>query len=367
MGHRARQVFDLPEVGLWALEHRAQQRRCGCGRLTTAVFPAGVSAPAQYGPRIRALGIYLIARQHLPYQRAAELLYDWFGVRISTATLVAFVAQGAADLEPFLDQVHRQICGSEVVHFDETGARVAGRTRWLHAASTERATCFAIHDSRGVAGIDHAGVLPRFTGIAVHDGYHCYRNYPTATHALCNAHHLRDLLGVIEQDEHHKQTWAVQMDRLLRTLSTTVEKDRADGHLSLDPLQLAGYHAAYHQIIALGHSQNPPPTTRTGKRGPIKKTHAANLLHRLDRDRYQLLRFATDFRIPFDNNLVERDIRMVKLQQKISGSWRTTTGADRFLALRAYISTAAKHGHHVTQALTQLAAREPWTIPAPAT
>jgi transposase len=240
---------------------------------------------------------------------------------------------------------------------------VQGRTRWLHAASTSLATCFAIHDSRGVQGIDHAGVLPNFTGIAIHDGYHCYRKYPNATHALCNAHHLRDLLGVIEQDEHQTQTWAIQMDRLLRALSTTVEQATHDGHSSLDPLQLAGYHAAYQQIITLGHRQNPPPTVRTGKRGPTRKTHAANLLHRLDRDRHHALRFAHDFRVPFDNNLVERDIRMVKLQQKISGCWRTTTGADGFLALRAYISTAAKHGHHVTQALTQLAARNPWPIP----
>jgi transposase len=364
MGYEARQVFDLPEIRLRVVEHRGHQRRCGCGRISTAEFPAATSAPAQYGPRIRALGIYLIARQHLPYHRAAELLYDWFSTGVSTGTLATFIAQGAADLEPFRDEVHRQICSSEVVHFDETGARVAGRTRWLHAASTSRATCFAIHDSRGVQGINHAGVLPNFTGVAIHDGYHCYRTYPQATHALCNAHHLRDLLGVIEADEHQNQTWARQMDGLLRTLSTTVQKAKRDGHSSLDPLQLAGYHAAYQQIITLGHRQNPPPTIRTGKRGPIRKTHAANLLHRLDRDRHHLLRFAADFRIPFDNNLVERDIRMVKLQQKISGCWRTNKGADRFLAIRSYISTATKHGHHVTRALTQLAAREPWTLPA---
>jgi transposase len=220
VGDHARQVFDLPEIGLWALAHRAQQRRCGCAQLTTAAFPAGVAAAAQYGPRIRALGIYLIlvARQHLPYQRAAEFCYDCFGVRISTATLVALIAQGAEDLHPCRNEVHRQICDSEVVHFDQTGARVQARTRWLDAASTQHATCFQIHDSRGVEGINRGGVLPHFTGIAVHDGYHCYRDYPTATHALGNAHHLRDLLGIIDQDEDHKQSWATPMDRLLRAL-----------------------------------------------------------------------------------------------------------------------------------------------------
>ncbi len=367
VGHLARQVFELPEIRLRCSEHRAHTRRCLCGHQTTAAFPAGVSAPAQYGPRVRALGIYLIARQHLPYQRAAELLYDWFGVRISTATLVAFVAQGAADLGPFLSDIHRQIRESEVVHFDETGARVDGRIRWLHAASTWRLTCFALHDSRGLKGIDHAGVLPNFKGVAIHDGHHPYRHYQDATHALCNVHHLRELLGIIEQDKPGKQTWARQMDGLLRALNITVEHAKAHGHDELTPLELAAYQAAYQQIITLGHHQNPPPAIRTGKRGPIAKTPAANLHARLDRYRHHVLRFAHDFRVAFDNNLVERDIRMVKLQQKISGCWRTTTGAHQFLAIRAYISTATKHGHHITPILTDLAARTPWTLPAATT
>jgi transposase len=307
--------------------------------------------------------VYLIVRQHVPYQRAAELLCDWFGIGISTGTLVTFVAHAGAELEPFLDEVHRQICGSEVVHFDETGARVDGRLRWLHGASTQALTFFSINDSRGYEGINHGGVLPQFGGIAIHDGWHCYRKYQSATHALCNVHHLRDLQGVIEQDQERRQTWAVQMDQLLRTLNSTVQNAKHDGHESLDPLQLAGAHACYQQIIALGHHQNPAPTVRTGKRGPIRKSHAANLLARLDRDPHQVLRFASDFRVPFDNNLIERDIRMVKLQQKISGCWRSTTGANRFLAIRAYISTAAKHGHDITHVLSRLAAHDPWMIP----
>jgi transposase len=364
VGHLARQVFELPEICLRVNEHRAHTRRCVCGHETTAAFPRALSAPAQYGPRVRALGVYLTARQHLPYQRAAELFCDWFGVRISTGTLAAFVAQGADDLGPFLDEVHERLCRAEVAHFDETGARVEGRLRWLHGASTSRLTYYAIHDRRGVQGINHAGVLPNFAGIAIHDGFHCYRQYPLAEHALCNAHHLRELLGVIEQDQHGRQTWAREMDRLLRALNRAVENAKAQDRPALSPRQLARYHARYRKIITLGQRQNPPPTIRTGKRGPIAKTPAANLLTRLDRDRDQVLRFANDFRVPFDNNLIERDIRMIKLQQKISGCWRTTTGADRFLAIRAYISTAGKHGHHVTRALTQLAARKPWTIPA---
>jgi transposase len=363
-GEEARQVFDLPPVRLLVTEHRCQSRRCGCGQITTAAFPDGVGAPTQYGPRMRALGIYLIAVQHLPYQRAAQLLADWLGAPISPATLLAFVKDGAADLDGFLEGVHEQIINSPVVHFDETGARVGGRGRWLHCASTETLTFYALHDRRGTEGIDHTGVMPRFHGIAVHDGWPQYRTYEHAIHALCNAHHLRELLAIIEQHP-DEQSWASQIDALLRALHEEVKAAKARGEDWLDPSVLAGYRAAYEQIIALGHHQNPPPTVRTGKRGPIGRSPSANLLRRLDEQREQVLRFAHDFRVPFDNNLVERDIRMIKIQQKISGSWRTTAGADHFIALRAYISTTRKQSRDILEALASLARHTPW-LPAAA-
>jgi transposase len=363
-GHRARQVFDLPEIRLGVCEHRAQRRRCACGHETTAVFPAAVTAPAQYGPRVRALGLYLVGFQHLPYGRAAQLLGDWIGAPVSTGTLAAFMARGAEDLQPFLDTVHAQITAAPVAHFDETGARSQGRLRWLFCASTEKATFYSLHDKRGFDGLDHAGVLPHFTGIAVHDGFKPYRRYTDAQHALCNAHHLRELQGVFEQHpDDPQQSWAVRMDRLLRDLHSTVQRTRTSGEDWLDPSELAGYRAAYEQIIALGNHHNPAPTIPTGKRGVIKQTHARNLLVRLDEHREQVLRFAHDFRVPFDNNQAERDIRMIKLQQKISGCWRTITGAEQFLALRSYLNTAAKNQHPITDALTALATRHPW-LPA---
>lgn len=364
VGHLARQVFDLPEIRLGVCEHRAQRRRCACGHETTAAFPAQVTAPVQYGPRVRALGLYLVGFQHLPYARAAQLLSDWIGAPVSTGTLAAFMARGAEDLQPFLDEVHAQITAAPVAHFDETGARTQGQLRWLFAASTATATFYSLHDKRGFDGLDHAGVLPHFTGIAVHDGFKPYRRYTQAQHALCNVHHLRELLGVIEQHpDDPQQSWAVHMDRLLRDLHTTVQRTRASGEDWLEPSVLAGYRAAYEQIIALGNHHNPAPTIKTGKRGVIKQTPARNLLVRLDRDREQVLRFAHDLRVPFDNNQAERDIRMIKLQQKISGCWRTITGAEQFLALRSYLSTARKNQHPVTHALTALATRDPW-LPA---
>ncbi len=357
-------MFDLPPVRLLVTEHRAQRRRCACGHVTCADFPAGVGAPAQYGPQIRALGIYLIAVQHLPYQRAARLLSDWLGAPLSPATLVAFVADGAEDLDEFLDVVHKQIIASPVAHFDETGARVAGRGRWLHCASTETLTFYALHDRRGTEGIDHTGVMPRFRGIAVHDGWPQYRSYTDVTHALCNAHHLRELLAVIEQHP-ETQSWARQIDALLRALHEEVKAAKTAGEDWLDPSVLASYRAAYQQIIASANHDNPPGTIPTGKRGVIKQTPARNLLTRLDRDREQILRFAHQFQVPFDNNLVERDIRMIKIQQKISGSWRTTAGADRFFALRAYISTTRKQSRDILDALARLTDHAPW-LPAAA-
>jgi transposase len=357
-----RQVFDLPEIRLRVVEHLVQRCRCECGELTSGVFPRGVLAPAQYGTRVRALGLYLIAGQHLPYQRTARLLSDWLGAPLSTGTLAAFVRDGAESLDEFLDLVHNQLVESPLVHFDETGARAGGRTRWLHCASTETLTFYAIHDRRGTQGIDHCGVMPNYKGIAVHDGWPQYRKYTQVTHALCNAHHLRELLAVIEQND-QSQSWAVQADRLLRRVNDRVRDAKAAGLQALPERTLAGYRSAWTKIITLGHQQNPPPTDRRHERGPIGRTPAANLLHRLDQYRDDVLRFAHDFTVPFDNNLVERDIRMIKIQQKISGSWRTTTGADRFLAIRAYISTTRKQGHSLLDALTRLADHQPW-LPA---
>lgn len=361
-GEETRQVFDLPPVRLAVCEHRAQRRRCACGHVTSARFPCGVSAPTQYGPRMRALGIYLIAAQHLPYKRAAGLLSDWLSAPLSPGTLMAFVKDGADDLGEFLDRVQEQITCSPVVHFDETGVRAGGRLRWLHSSSTQTLTHYTLHDRRGTEGIDQAGVLPLFGGIAVHDGWSPYRAYTNATHALCNAHHLRELQAIIEQDP-ERQSWTSKIDTLLRALHATVQEAKATGEQSLDPWTLACYRAAYEQIIAIGHQQNPTPTKRTGKRGPIGRSTSANLLRRLDEQREEVLRFAQDFEVPFDNNLAERDIRMTKIQQKISGCWRTTTGAGRFLALRAYISTTRKQGRDTIDALAQLAKHQPW-LPA---
>lgn len=359
VAEEARQVFDLPSVALRVTEHRAERRRCACGATSPAPFPRGVSAPASYGPRLRALALYLICFQHLPYQRAARLMADWLQAPVSTGTLRAIVERGAEDLDEFEAIVRERLIDAAVAHFDETGARAEGALRWVHSASTEELTLYAVHARRGEEGIDHLGVLRPFSGVAVHDGLSTYRKYEDVDHALCNVHHLRELLGAIERDP-ETQTWAREMDALLREVKAAVEEARAEGRDALSPGTLAAFEQRYEQVIALGREQNPPPTKRTGKRGPIGRSKTANLHRRLDEHREEVLRFARDFRVPFDNNQAERDLRMVKLQQKISGSWRTIAGAEGFLALRSYLGTAAKQGHDILDVLGRLAERDPW-------
>lgn len=361
VGVERRQVFDLPpEIRLEVCEHRAQRRRCRCcGRVSVGAFPELLRAPAQYGPQLRALVCYLACYQHLPYERIARLLADCHGASLSTGTLQAIVAQGAAALEPFLDEVRGQLAGSAVLHLDETGARAAGRLHWVHEAATETLTLYGLHERRGRQGIDALGVLPGFAGVAIHDGWAPYRAYTDCKHALCNGHHLRELAGVEEQGG---QAWAHEMACLLLEIKAAVDAANDAGATQLEPRMLAGYRRRYRQIIAAGYACNPEPA-RTGKRGRPRQGKARSLLLRLDRHEDDVLRFAHDLNVPFDNNQAERDIRMIKLQQKISGCWRTREGADTFLALRSYISTARKQGQGVLAVLRAAVHGEPW-LPA---
>ena len=358
---RSRQVFDLPELpGLECVAHRIQKRRCECGNLASSSFPDGVTAPVCYGPRIRALGVYLVSYQHLRYVRAAEILSDWAHAPISVGTLQAFVAQGAAGLEGFLEEIRWQLASAEVAHFDETGGRIDGRLSWIHSASTETLTLLSAHRKRGVEAMNDAGVLPAFSGVAVHDGWAPYRNFEDALHALCGAHHLRELTGAEEQG----QTWALGMSCLLLDTKDAVDQAKAAGHRQLSGKTLAEVHASYRELIKFGHEENPGLAGQDQGRRP-KRTKAQNLLLRLDERELEVLRFAHDFRVPFDNNLSQRDLRMIKLQQKISGCWRTTQGGERFLAIRSYLSTARKQGQRPIDVLAALAAGQPWLPAAP--
>jgi transposase len=347
----ARQVFDLPPVVVRVVEHRLQHRRCRCGVVTMAGAPVGVGGPVQYGPRVRAIGAYLVGYQHLPYERACETLADLLGVGMSTGTLVAVMTRTAGGLTPFLSTVRAKLAAAPVAHFDETALRVAGGGAWVHSASTDKLSLFTVHPSRGHEAMHAAGVLPVFTGVAVHDGYTPYRRYGLA-HGLCNAHHLRELAAVVDADP--AQTWASDPARLLGEIHATVRHARDVGADGLHERLLDTYRHRYEAIISVGKTANPTPT------GHGARTPAANLLARLSGFWRDVLRFAYDLRVPFDNNLAERDIRMVKLRQKISGCLRSFPGAETFCAIRSYLSTARKHGINALDALTQLHQDQAW-------
>jgi transposase/uncharacterized coiled-coil protein SlyX len=362
VGVEARQVFDLPPLRLLATEHRAQRRRCACGTTTQAAFPDHVRAAACYGPGVRALVCYLCVHQHLPVDRTAQLLADVLGAPVATGTLAAVVTEGARGLDGFVEVVRSGLAAAPVAHFDETGARVAGRLHWVHSASTSLLSLFTVHAKRGKVAMDQAGVLPGFGGVAVHDGWAPYWRYQHATHALCGAHLLRELEAVSDEPG---QAWAAGMAELLVDVKLVADQARAAGLQRPDDWARARLHARYQRLLADGQAANPPLPTLGRRRGRARRSPAANLLARLDTHRDEVLRSLDDCRVPFDNNQAERDLRMVKLQQKISGCWRTLAGAEAYLALRSYLATARKHGMNPLAALRQLFQGHAW-LPASA-
>jgi len=358
VGDQRRQVFDLPPITLRVVEHHAQRRACVCGHLTTAPFPAHVSAPTCYGPGVAALGTYLIGRQHLPVARTAELMAEVLGAPVSTGWLASLLGSAADRLEGFTDTVREQVQAAPVAHFDETGARVAGKLWWVHVACTEGLTLYHRAKGRGKDSMNLGGVLPRFGGIGVHDGLNSYQGYEMG-HGLCNAHHLRELAGVAETTA---QDWPTQMADLLVEINQTVVAAKAQEKAALPARRLAAFRRRYRTLIDQGWAAHPPPPP-TGKQGRPKLGPAGSLVRRLDLHQDHVLRFAADFTVPFDNNQAERDIRMIRLQQKISGGWRTETGADAFLTVRSYLSSARKQGHGALDVLRDLFTGSPW-IPA---
>jgi transposase len=349
VGATRRQVFDIPPLRLRITEHRAQRRRCACGHVTAAAFPDEATAPACYGPGVRALIVYLAVHQHLPVDRTAQLLADVLDAPVSTGTVAAVSSQAAARVAGAVEAIRARLIAAAVAHFDETGARIAGRLHWLHVAATALFTLLTAHVKRGKDATDAAGVLPRFGGVAIHDGWQPYRRYSDIAHGLCNAHHLRELQAAAEAGH----DWAADLAEVLRYAHRNVVAAKAAGQTRLPDEILASIHARYDGHVAQGIDAT---------RG--RRSKPAALVRRLARHRDDALRFAVDFAVPFDNNQAERDIRMAKLQQKISGCWRTLAGAQAFCAVRSYTATARKHGINTLDALRDAFAGQPWMPPA---
>jgi transposase len=358
-GVERRQVFDIPPIQVAVTEHRLVKRRCGCGTVTTADAPRGVDAPVQYGPNAAAIVVYLYAGQFLSKDRTAKALAELFGTPISGGTVAAMTARAAAGLTAFTGRVRNALTTSQVVHFDETSMRVASRLRWVHSASTGKYVLITTHDKRGVEAMNAAGVLPAFTGVAVHDGWAPYDTYTAATHARCNAHVLRELQAVIDHRARSGGAggwcWAEQAADALRAMKRLADEALArDGTLnSIDSEAMTHAKHAFRSAARLG-------VKATARRADnLEKDHNA-LARRLLDKHDDHLRFTLDPRVPFDNNAAEREIRMIKIRQKVSGCLRTLAGAEQFCVIRSYLATTAKHGLGLLDALTRLTNGRPW-------
>lgn len=357
VGMERRQVFDLPPITVRVTEHQLIARRCACGTTTCGTPPEGVTAPVRYGPRITAIILYLYAGQFLSKKRTAAALAELFGTEVSEGTVAAMARRAAGRLDDFLTRVGDRIAASEVAGFDETGLRVASALHWVHCARTSKYTLITCHPTRGRKGIDHAGVLGRFRGVAVHDAWAPYDTYVDAGHQLCCAHALRELRAVTDAaPDDADWCWAAQAADALVDMQKLVTEALAAGADAPGADALAEQVRLYRSAVQIGITQTAARTSATMKKH--------NALARRLRDRQDdYLRFTTDWRIPPDNNGSERDIRMIKLRQKVSGCLRTLTGARQFCAIRSYLSTAAKHGKHFFEALVMLAEGRPW-LPA---
>ena len=350
VGHSARQVFDLPKPEpLVVTEHRAHDCRCpACGAKTRAAFPDGVNAPVQYGTRIGAFVLYLLHYQLLPEKRLVELLADLLGVKLVTATIARISQDCARRFQGFAAVVRDHVAAAPVKHMDETGFRIGGRTQWLHIASTALLTFYRVCAKRG-------SLLMNVAGIVVHDHWKPYYTMPGVLHALCNAHHLRELKALVEIE---KEDWARKMQRVLRRACHAANLARDRG-VPLKPSLIALIERCYDAIIAEGlafHEAQAPlaqPVKGGGKRrGRVPRRTGHNLLLRLATRKQDTLRFLHDPTVPFTNNQAERDGRMMKLRQKISGGFRSVEGAMDFALIRSLFSTAKKQGWNVIDTLT---------------
>jgi transposase len=344
-GHAARQVVDLPEPQpLVVTEHRAHECRCAaCGAQTRAAFPDWVTAPVQYGKRIGGFVLYLLHDQLLPEKRLAALMADLFGVPLATATIARISQDCAKRVLSFAIAVRDQVAAAPVKHMDETGFRIGGKTQWLHIASTMLLTFYRVSAKRG-------SLLANVAGIVVHDHWHPYYTLKGVLHALCNAHHLRELKALVEIE---KEDWARRMQRLLRRTCHAVNLARAQD-VPLRPELIALIERRYDAIVADGlafHAAQ-PALIKARPRGRPPRRVGHNLLLRLSTRKSDVLRFLTDPRVPFTNNLAERDGRMMKLRQKISGGFRSEPGAEDFAVIRSLLSTARKQGWGLLQTLT---------------
>ncbi len=345
-----RQVFDIPVVGIQVTEHQCEVKECpSCGTTTVASFPAGLTKVVQYGKNIKSFTTYLMQFQLLPSERTKELLQDVFGCSVSEGTLFNWNKEIHTTVQDSEQQIKEQLLHSPVIHADETGIFCTSKLQWLHVASTPKLTFYQIHAKRGTEAMDAIDIFTRYTGTAVHDFWKSYFDY-ACNHGICNSHLIRELIFVHEQ---FHQRWAKDLIALVTRIDKSVVRAKQLGKKSLTTRRLRSFEQQYHAIVQRGLHNNPRLRGSPHQRGRKKQSKARNLLERLRDYALAVLAFMYNFDVPFTNNQAERDVRMAKVKQKISGTFRSTLGAEIFCRVRGYISTARKNGLSAFDAISR--------------
>jgi transposase len=364
VGYEERQVFEIPAIRIEVTAHRAEIKVCpACGRTSKGSFPQSMSQAVQYGPAVNTWMSYFTNQHHIPVERTTEIFEDLVQHRVSAATVLKASEHLERCMAPSTAAGKEMLRDAEVLHVDESGLRVAGKLPWLHVASTDCLTSYEVHAKRGQEAMDDAGILGAFNGTAVHDHWKPYFKYDGCHHALCNAHHLRELRFI--ENQYH-QPWAKEMAELLLEIKAAVAAPPAPA-MSLSPPEREAFETRYDEVVHSGFDAHPAPVSSTDgevkKRGRPQQPPPVNVLIRLRDFKGEVLAFMSDFRVPFDNNQGERDVRMVKVKQKVSGGFRTLEGAKRFGRIRGSISTARKNAQNVFEAIRDAFEGHPF-IPA---
>jgi len=352
-----RQVVDIPEIKVKVTEHRAEVKRCKkCRRRNTGKFPDGITNTVQYGEKVNSVAVYLTQYQLIPYKRGSELIEDLFGISLSQGTIVNLNNKCYEKLEPIEANIKNSITNSlDAAHFDETGIYIDKKRQWLHVASNDKYTYYEAHEKRGKIATDKINILPNVNGTAVHDCFKTYHMYTSCKHALCNAHILRELNAITELE---KQMWAEPMKKLLIEIKKEVDSNwNTANSLTLDKTE--AFEERYAKILKDGFVEDYNANRKLYSEEKVKRSTSLNLLNRLSAHKEEILSFMYDFNIPFDNNLAERDLRMAKVKQKISGTFRSSEGANAFTRIRGYVSTVRKNGLNTLDCLRSIFTNNP--------
>ena len=346
-----RQLFDLPEPHLEVVEYRRVKRQCVCGKTVSGKFPAGLTAPVQYGVKVQAMVSLLSVHGCLSHRKIGQLFGDLYGYELNEATTQEMLKRTAEPLP--IEEIKAAISVAAVVNFDETGFREGGKLKWLHTASTAALTYQFVHPKRGAEALhSEVSILPQFKGVGVHDCWASYFGFTEMTHAICNAHILRELTGIIENTQ---SKWGLEMKELL--LEMYEKSAKGKGTIA----EIGGYEKSYEAIIRAGEAEEPPPK-KTHAKGKLKRTKGRNLLERLSQRQGSVLLFAKQEEVPCTNNQAERDLRPVKVKQKVSGGFRSASGSQSYTRIYSFISTMRKMNRQVFQELRSVIEGKPFIL-----